>query len=298
MQPINDWKKDIAVIVEFRSYLSDTLDVVDGHFSLQKKNSVREKGSPMTNQPDLLADQLQSLICNKAKEHFLKLFDKKQCDESAAYYEKLVDFKKELKTLNRCLCDLQSSFVQCGDKVHANRYYILCETSEKLYKLVKQSKSEQKEPPINARPVKHLVYNERTDARSISWRHKRGSVDEIVIAAKNALALSYGSSVLSGSVSVDVHVLGFQKLVSQLTHTPVISDEFIRAFKELAPFVKELDLERATLASKKITEMAPLMEDDKRIGAIPLSTYLEKMEQVCEKRNITPSFMSVELHYQ
>lgn len=81
------------------------------------------------------------------------------------------------------------------------------------------------------------------------------------------------------------HQMAFQNFTTQLLHRPQITEEVAEAFAQLAPHANLLDLKDAILASEDITELAPFLEEDKRPGAIPLTTYLDLMERLSKKHN-------------
>jgi hypothetical protein len=83
------------------------------------------------------------------------------------------------------------------------------------------------------------------------------------------------------------HMRAYQLFVPQLLRYPVITDEVAKAFIELAPNAKSLDLHRAILASEDITELAPFIKKDTREGSIPIEKYLNTIKSLCEKKNIT-----------
>lgn len=82
------------------------------------------------------------------------------------------------------------------------------------------------------------------------------------------------------------HTEAYQHFTTQIFHRPLITDEVAKAFEQLAPQAKLLDLEYSVLASEDITELADFIEEDTRPGAIPLATYLQTMKQICEVKKI------------
>jgi hypothetical protein len=104
---------------------------------------------------------------------------------------------------------------------------------------------------------------------------------------------------LDASKPFDTHMQAYQSFCKQILKRPVITEEVVKAFEELAPHAKLLDLQRAIPSSEDIRELAPYIEADKRPRAIPLSTYLETMHRLCNQKNIEFSTLSnVRSHYQ
>lgn len=94
------------------------------------------------------------------------------------------------------------------------------------------------------------------------------------------------SRFLPESVETKRHMQAYQLFSTQLLHQPFITDEVVKAFKELAPQANRLDLGTALLASDDITEFAPFIEEYEKIGAIPVDKYLSTMKRLCKEKNI------------
>jgi hypothetical protein len=343
--PSYAWKDEIVVIHEFSGHLNDVLDVSDGHLHLTQGKSPRNKTDVITTQPIPLTNHLESLINHRATAFFESL---RGSEINRDHYEQVVTFKREVKTLIQCLKDLQKSFNTLGDRIPETRCLALCERAKDFYKKVKTYKSTLQKPPLAERPVKHFVYNERTDIRSIGWKHpKRRPIEDTVKAAKDALAFSEkqraqhlekkgGIACFFSNISnfygimeavakapesekekvrtthvkkfvddifteepVDMHWEAYQQIVSQLMHTPVITDEFVNAFKNLANHAESLNLLTATLASNDIAELAPFLEQVVGISPLTPSEFIEKMKPIYqEKKFQLITLHSLKNHYE
>jgi hypothetical protein len=268
----NLWQQDIVKICDFRYHLDDQLDVVEGHLHLTKGKSPRKGGirNPVTNDAETSYRHLKVLTEKYAINYFNTL--QKSPTKEYPYFEEVVKFKKEAKALKQCVDDIHNWFSQVQDS-QAFYYRELGEKTTKLYEVAKEYKSIFKrtypKPPIEQRPVKHIVYNERTDVRNIGFKHhSRVPVEEIVKAAKDALALSrQQKEEISKSIyrwtfnhlfpEGDRHMKAYQAFARQLLCTPVITDKFMQAFKELAPHVEMLDLEHVDFCAESLNEMSP-----------------------------------------
>jgi hypothetical protein len=303
---INPWKQEIAKICDFRYHLDDRLDVVDGHLYLTQGTS-RRMSDPVTNNAKALAEFLK-VTKQYADDYFKNLKD--FSNKKYPYYEEVVEFKHEVKALKICLGYLHHSLSAqqnsevCNYDTLIQQVWKLCDEARK-YK--SDFKREFGKPPKEQRPVKYVIYTERTDVRNIDFNHpSRALPKETAKAAKDALGCHLKAKELIPDdigrrlfnyLSPDVrHMRAFQTFAGQLLRTPFLSDEFIKAFITLAPHVEIIDLEDVVLGSKKATELAPYI--DAKDGKIDVKEFLEKMQQICEERDISLHLTAVQAYYE
>ncbi len=82
------------------------------------------------------------------------------------------------------------------------------------------------------------------------------------------------------------HLKAFYDISRQFLRRLYISEEVANYFAQLSSAVKVLDLNGVQIASDDIMDLAPLIQEDSRKGAIPVKTYLETLKKVCKDRNI------------
>lgn len=188
---ISQWNEHISVFDALRTDWNDKLDVIDGRLQLQKGKDYRKMGTPIVVQPTPLADQIEKLISNTAKECFESL--KRSRTDDHAFYEKVASFKRQCKCLCTSLSNLQYAFRahDIGDKSNTERYSQLYTLAANFLKEVEEFKSILVKPPQSSRPIKHIDYDERTTLQSIKRNHpKRVPLSETVAAAKKALSFA------------------------------------------------------------------------------------------------------------
>ena len=298
------WKHDIAVLNDFRADWNDKLEVSDEGLRLVKGRYIGSFVKPSV----AVLRQLEALIeISKECFGFLK---RAKCD-LPEFYEQVVMFKREVKCLHLCLNDMRSVLDER-----------LITGSSQLLDEVKAFKYTLKKPPLSERPVKHFVYDERMNPHSIKWTHpKRVPPEDTAAAALKALSLVEEESFfvtarLLGGVLKEAlwdpfdsngthenlthHYLSFQGrqrtafvfFVKQLLGSRLITDEVVDAFAKLAHAVESLDLSRADLIAKDITELAPYIAQSKKAGAITPLAFLEAVKRARPDHAINLTYLS------
>lgn len=191
------WEKEIAVLSDLNRDFNDKLTVTDGHLHLEKSNKKRRGGVLLAEDPSALATHLEELITVTAKMCFESLQaaqkDSPALKDSSEFYERVADFAEQSDCLSTRISDLQSTFRDCGNEQYAKRYYELCKLAFASWKQVETYKDTLEEPPLEQRPIRHFIYDERTDTRSThDWEYlARVPVAEIIAAAKTASLLGH-----------------------------------------------------------------------------------------------------------
>lgn len=79
------------------------------------------------------------------------------------------------------------------------------------------------------------------------------------------------------------HLSAYQRYCSQLLHCPLITDEVAKAFEQLAPRAKVLDLGYAELFSfaRDLDELKPFIKEHELPGALSVAKFIELIKNSC-----------------
>lgn len=269
---LNRWNDSMGVFKEMNFHWDDKLSVSEGKLLLEK-GKVKRKEESVVADPSAVAAHLEAMIDPVAKEIFQQMRDEKS--DSPAFYERVVDFNRELKAFRLLVWNLELTLEQANNSLAKKRYSELDFKALHLQQLVKSLKGELKRPPVEQRPLLHVDYQERTLLPSISkYPSKRTPIQEIAAAAKKALTLAEASK---GKEMESTHMSAFERFAAQLLITPLITEEVAVAFAKLAKHVRKLDLGNATLAAiGDPTVLAPYIPQVN--GAIPVDEFLKQLK--------------------